>query len=746
MATALALQVILPRVFSVVLWYHLGFFVVSLAMLGTAVGAAFVLVRKRQGREVEPASPLPWAALSAFAVLLIVLRIPIEARDLLTVPFEAAKLFTIAALLAVPFCFLGAVFAAAMARGESLVSTTYASTFAGGAIGAVIGYFGMDLIGAPRALALVALLPLVPVPRRALVSSGLAAVILAVASFVAPNDLLPMRSAKHFPKLEERQVQREEWNAFSRVTFYDNPERHGLWDVAGRFSGALPQSIGIAIDAWAITSILHFAAPAEEYFFEFYPATLAYVGAKKGFQSLVIGAGGGVDVAAALHFGAGHVDAVEINPLIVNAVRGVYREFSGGLYDRPEVSVHVAEGRHFAANSNQLYDRIVLTGVDTFAATEAGAFALSENYLYTVEAMKDWIQRLAPGGILTFTRWWYEPPRQTLRLALTIERALRELGAKDPARQIIIGHTAMNSVTLVKNGEFTVPETEAVLTAQEPRGLELVHSPGMFTDDRFKAVFDDATREAFIAGWPYRIEPCTDDEPFFFETTKLSRVFRTAGDWIHDRLGGLEVLAITLLCLLLLGVPLAIWVSKRSNLSARLASAVVLLGLAYVSVEVPLMSRLALVLGHPARAVPVVLTGMLLGSGIGAYYSQRMPTSRTASAALAAAVLVIGILTFGHQELVDAVVGASDSARVCAVLLFLGMPAFALGIPFPLVLRGLYSNPIAIGPAIVLNGVASAIAGPLAAFLALELGFSAALGVAGVLYALAALALFQRSA
>jgi hypothetical protein len=130
------------------------------------------------------------------------------------------------------------------------------------------------------------------------------------------------------------------------------------------------------------------------------------------------------------------VTAVEINPLIVDAVRGRFAEFCGGLYDDPRVEVVVGEGRDYlerAAVAGRAWDRVVLSGVDTFAATEAGAFALSENHLYTIEGVAAALRCLSPEGVLAYTRWWFEPPRQTLRLALTVAQEAAVASGLPPA-------------------------------------------------------------------------------------------------------------------------------------------------------------------------------------------------------------------------------------------------------------------------------------------------------------------------
>ncbi|MHC4846006.1 MAG: polyamine aminopropyltransferase, partial [Planctomycetota bacterium] len=460
-AATLGLQVLLPRIFSMVLWYHLGFFAVSLAMLGFSFGGLLVMWRSRgeddAGLDVRSLSVR--AAIFTLVSLAVVSRLPLDPTRLMEGLDAPLMLLLTGLALAVPFALLGGVVCAALAAPGARVAQVYGATFLGGAVGAMLCLGAMQWLGAPRAAAVLAALPLLAslFAARSLATRGppgkvagldlALALVLVLGTLVVPETIIPLESRKHFPRVPAERVIDTEWNAFSHVTFYENPEHHGLWAMPPMYAGPLPDMIGVAIDAWAITSVLE-RAPDEFDLpvFAHYPPTIAYTGTEPGFSALVIGAGGGIDVLAALAAGAGAVAAVEINPLIVDAVLGRFAELSGDLYRDPRVEPIVMEGRHFVETDVRAWDRIVLSGVDTFAATEAGAFALSENSLYTVEAFETYLRRLEPGGSLMMTRWWFEPPRQTLRLALTAAEALRRSGVAEPARRLFVARAERNSL------------------------------------------------------------------------------------------------------------------------------------------------------------------------------------------------------------------------------------------------------------------------------------------------------------
>ena len=146
----------------------------------------------------------------------------------------------------------------------------------------------------------------------------------------------------------------------------------------------------------------------------------------------IIGPGGGVDVVRALASGSPSVTGIEINPIIANTImRGRYADYVYHLYDRPEVHIHVTDGRSFVRNASQQFDVVQMTLVDTWASTAAGAFALSENSLYTVEAFREYFEHLKPDGMVAITRWEFQQPREALRVVSVAMQALHELGVAD---------------------------------------------------------------------------------------------------------------------------------------------------------------------------------------------------------------------------------------------------------------------------------------------------------------------------
>ena len=198
---------------------------------------------------------------------------------------------------------------------------------------------------------------------------------------------------------------------------------------------------------------------------------------------LVLGAGGGAEVQQALNHAVPRIDAVELNPQVIGLVRDDYADYTGQLYRRPGVHVHVADARGFIRESRERYDLIQISLLDAFGASSAGLYSLNESYLYTVGALKDYLRRLKPDGYLVISRWIKLPPRDTPKLYATALRALRDNGIRHPQRQLALIRSWQTGTLLVKNGEVDAREIDAMRTFCRARAFDLAWYPGMTEDE-----------------------------------------------------------------------------------------------------------------------------------------------------------------------------------------------------------------------------------------------------------------------
>lgn len=466
---------------------------------------------------------------------------------------------------------------------------------------------------------------------------------------------------------------------------------------------------------------------------------------------LVLGAGGGETVLQALYHRARSVDAVEVNPQFVELIEEPLAGFSGRPYKQPGVRVHIAEARAFVAGSRERYDLIQLALVDTFGASAAGLTALAESYLYTVEAVGAYLDRLAPGGLLALTRWVDLPPRDLVKLAATAIAALEARGVTDPGGHLVLIRSRRTGTLLVSQAPLSPAQIERLRAFCRSHGFDVDWYPGMPAEEanRYnqldRSYFHEALsallgaqRQAFVERYKYRIAPASDDRPFHFHFFR----WESLPEWLRLReCGGVSlmewgysVLVATLLQATVPGVALILLplVLAGQRLPQRGRGAVLgyfaLLGLAFMFVEIAFIQRFMLFLGHPLYAVAVVLAGFLLFAGLGSRLAGRLAWE--ARRIVLGAALVITGLALAYlpwlPPIFNTLAGLSDAGRIGVSLALIAPLALAMGMPFPLGLRQLANAAPAFIPwACGINACVSVVAAVLATWLAMHLGFSA---------------------
>src|SRR5687768_15477966 len=414
-AALLMTELALTRIFSVTMYYHFAFLAISIALFGLSASGVFVYVMRhrlasRGTHELLTAGAIVYA-LATIVALACLIRIRV---GLNYSPSNLALMLAIYTLAALPFFTGGAVISLAFARLTDRINVVYAADLLGAAAGCLALIPLLNRLGAPgvvltaAALSLGAAICFAPPRRRG--RAALAAVALfllpaaAQATGAAPFDVVDTKGH------EGDRVLFSKWNSFSRVAVYDRA--HGEWSLSPTFIGSRGESLFMDIDSAASTPIVKGTGRLEDAAYLRYELTaLAYglVERPSGFTALVIGPGGGRDLLSALVFGATRVDGVEINPIIVRDVMlQRFRDYSGNLYTDPRVAIHVDDGRSFVRRSGDRYDVIQASLVDTWAATAAGAYTLTENSLYTSEAFGEYLDHLTDDGVLTITRWVFD--------------------------------------------------------------------------------------------------------------------------------------------------------------------------------------------------------------------------------------------------------------------------------------------------------------------------------------------------
>ncbi len=465
---ALALEVVLTRIFSVTMWYHFAFLAISIALMGSATAGVFIYFFPRLSK---PDMAQKWIgraavalAIAVPAVFLIYLRIPFRPvlmnRDGAFSFEQIGWLALIYILLAIPFFLSGSVLALTLAGWPNDAGKVYAADLIGAAIGCLVSIAALSQLGGVNALFLLSLILALAASafiygsRRWAITAGVIILItggLLVSNIASPWTRIVVNKAGG----EEPPIVYEKWNIHSRVTVYEPDVFPFFWGISpqkweetiaagGNWNHAL-----LLIDAVAGTPIQSFNGDLGTVQFLRSDLTAIAYQLMDDPETLVIGPGGGRDVLAALASGAPHVTAVEVNPAIIEAVKGQFADFAGHLYDRPDVSVVVADARGFIDRSPGDYDVIQASLIDTWAAGGSGAFALSENSLYTKEAFTSYFNHLSDDGVLSISRWYLpDRPAETLRLVTTGLAGWEDAGVTDPRDHGRAIHNALQATAL----------------------------------------------------------------------------------------------------------------------------------------------------------------------------------------------------------------------------------------------------------------------------------------------------------
>jgi spermidine synthase len=493
---------------------------------------------------------------------------------------------------------------------------------------------------------------------------------------------------------------------------------------------------------------------------------------------LILGAGGGTEVLQAHYHRASAIDAVELNPQVVDLVRQEHADFAGHIFTRSDVRVHVAEARGFLTASRDSYDIIQVALLDSFSAAAAGVYALNESYLYTVEALQAYIERLRPGGFLAITRWLKLPPRDSLKLFATAIAALERSGANHPGQQLAMIRGWQTLTLVVKHGEFTTAEIAALQAFCEQRAFDTAYYPGMpaAMANRYNVLdrpyhFEGAmallgnNRDDFLQRYKYAIAPATDNRPYFFHFFKwrvLPEIVALRGQ------GGLPLLEWGYLLLIaallqavlvsvgLILLPLRALPRPRASgwYRSRIGCYFAALGLAFLFIEIAFMQRFILFLSHPLYAISVVLCAFLVFAGLGSGYATRLtqrlergPEQRPGVQILRA-VTGIGSISLVYMvflgPLLHWCLWLPVVVKIALTLVLIAPLAFCMGLPFPLGLTVVARHmPTMIPWVWGLNGCTSVLSAILATILAMHYGFTVVVGLALVLYGLAAAAMLQ---
>ena len=777
----LLLEILLTRVLSVIMWYHFTFAVISMSLLGIAAGA--IRCYTHGSPSIPTGTPVPWNFMSrrlhffTLAIAPLVLLLSGLGAPPSFSFIGAVALLVYLVVCALPFYASGYVTAAIFRAGSTQASSLYAADLLGAAVGCLAAIPLLDRLGGIGSLLMVGVLAAATtfgatLRTRSWTRRGVA--LLTVLVFAGAlgahmsRTRVDVRSIKLSLREEMRAILEIKWNSYSRLALLDyfDPERRTVfpflaWGLSDRYTGWLPRQYLITIDGASETPITEVKENLAAHEYLAYDITAVPYHLRRGGKTLIIGAGGGRDVLTALWFGSRDVTGVELNHDIVRWVRDRYASFAGRLYSQPGVRIIVDDGRNVVRASRERFDVIQISMIDTFAATAAGAYTLSENNLYTREAFEEYLEHLTPDGILSINRFFLEPPHQTLRVVTLAREALARRGVvTDPAKHVVAikkdSPLGNNGLVLVKATPFTAQEIGTLRTLCETLGFEPVALPGSTRQNALSEYLAAPDVGAFYASYPFDVRPPTDNRPFFFNTFKIATFFSAleARRSIEAlRVYNYDAVLILFILLSLAVVALGafifvpLWRARASRreesvgqrLGGRNLTYFVLIGLGFILVEVVLIQRFNLYLGHPVYSLTVILFTILASSGIGSAWTARFSDARLvrhAGVACVAALLLIAVHEAVWPIFLDRTLGMSRLARIALAIGSLAPMGIAMGMPYPLGLRAVSAaGPAAVPWVWAVNAAASVLGSILAFALAMAMGFQVVLLLGALCYA-----------
>jgi hypothetical protein len=794
--TTLMYEILLTRIFSVTMWYHFAFMAISIAMFGMTAGAMLVYLlpslRKSKNVNHQLAINALLMALTILFSLAIQLTIPFTTTFSL---FSLLKLITVYLISALPFTFSGICICLALTKFPKQLAKLYAADLLGAALGCILIIIILSYIDAPSAVMACAVIAACGAMlfnvknntfglRKTIFISGSALLLLMISNITLNALDLPHirtvwnKTGIEYPTLFEK------WNSFSRISVYGVPQTPSppfFWGMSPAFQQKhLYRSLFMTIDASAGTPLTYYQGDPNIVDYLKYDITNFVHYVRPNSNVLVIGVGGGRDILSALLFKQKTVTGIEINKNILNILTHTFADYTGHLNKDPRVKLINDEARSHIAQMSDHFDIIQLSLIDTWAATAAGAFALTENSLYTVEAWTNFLSHLTSDGIFMVSRWYTpEQPAQLYRLTTLACAALAKIGVSDPRNHIAIiavypppspgSQTDITSgiaTLLVSKDGFSSQQLSRITQTARQLQFKILLTSETTSDPNLVKLTIPTKAAGFIQHFPFNIAAPTDNNPYFFQMLKFKRMFdesnkinfynfltRQNFSMVFDSINANDsaiftltflliiVIILTLLCFIL---PLFFISTATDRAMLRTAKPLLFyfscIGLGFMLIEISQMQRLIIFLGHPIYSLAVVLFTLLLATGIGSFLTAHFNSFiRAISLWLLLGLLILfAVITPTVLEQLQAMSNALRIATAIGCLFPLGL---LMGSAFPLGMQLAQTKTPALTPWLwSINGATSVCASVLAIIIAISVSVTAAFWAGVVCYFLAALA------
>ena len=781
-AATLCLEISLTRFFSVSQQYHFAFLVISIAFLGYGSAGSFLtLFRKTFHADKEKllSSTAILFSLSILSSYLICNAIPF---DLIKLSWDNTQIFYILlyyVVLSLPFFFAGVILSFAISRAASMVTTLYFFDLIGAGTGTVLAIFIFLPKGDKGVFLILSFLVLIAAwlfsPKKSTGFKPLIFVLLAaeIVLFIAGpswlafhiSDFKAMPVSLRYPGAKHLFTK---WNAISRVDIIDSPAVRYAPGLSLLYSRNLPQQLGLLVDGSELSAITHMEKPDDPSFefLSYLPSSLPYFFLDRP-RVLVLEPKGGIDVLAAIHYGASQVKVIENNPLINNILDRELADFSGKIYQRKNIRSSSSTSRAALIKEKGNFDLIVFSLADVFGSAGTGQLGIGENYLFTEESFLDTLKRLSDKGIASMTLYLLPPPRQEVRLLATWIEALRKTTAY-PDQHLIVLRSWGTISFFVKKNPYTAQDIKILKEFCEKCLFDLVYYPGIRPEEtnihnRFEEpkyhnitcrLLSSIDHKKFYKEYLFQVNPVSDNRPFFANFFKLNRIkstFTTLGQkWLPFLQGEflvplLFVQALGVAFVLIL-IPFFFHRKKNHFKNPNVRKIFLyfsLIGMSFMFVEITLIQRFILFLGHPLYSTALIIFALLFSSGIGSLLSKKLlgqnPKRNVITPLLLSAILILfysSVIPLFFRWLIGV-----ELVPKMFFTFFLILPlGFLMGFPFPTGIRLLEKTESRIIPwAWATNAFSSVVSAVAALMIAFWGGYNLVLMMAAFGYIIASL-------
>ena len=759
--SALSFEILLVRVFSISQWNHLSFMVISITLFGFAAGGTFlnIIDTYKKGWEKHLSSLenihifTILFTLSTIISFIVLNRIPLDYFRLPLEPVQAFYLLTAYLLLALPFFFTGLVVSIAYAFMPEKTGFVYFASMAGSASGAIIPVIFLPYIYEGNLIILSALIPLAVIflkhpghnqgriltRRRYFRLICLCIFIIAGILIVRGGNTIVQVKPSPYKKLSQMllfpntRITETTNSIRGRFENVESPHLRFAPGLSLKYKGLLPDQTATFKDGDNPLFLYQLKSKNDAQFSKFTLPYSGYLLVPHPKHILVIQHGGGSAIPCALASGSDNITIVEQQPRIANRVQQHYK-----------LPVINQNHRTFLARSDRRYDII---HIENWGTSLPGSAALTQDYFFTIESFTQYFQHLSNNGVLIVSRLLLLPPSDAIRLWASAYESLRSLEIKNPEKHIAVLRNWNTFTMIVSIQPFT--DTTVIEDVSRNLNFDIVYLPKILKKNvnrfnifdapyhyieinRLSEAYRLGTEKTYFKNYPMDVFPQTDNRPFpyrFLKWSRLKALYKMTGSRFYSLfMSGEIVVSVVLIealgiSILLLILPFFTTLKETRKFYFSHMLYFLGVGSGFMFIELFFIKEYIFVFGDPVISLTVVITGLLVFSAFGGYWSQRI-SAKNFPIAIAALIVILVCMFFIFNPIMDSVIQLNQFLRYTLSLLLLIPPGFLMGLPFPLGMRYVLNLPAQRAYAWTINGCASVLASIASAQIALGLGVS----------------------